>query len=91
MADKEKAGRDGVKVSPDSGKRKEGSAGGRPEDALGSLKESLGIMKKAGERLGRLRKGEVTEKRDWGRPAVTGKGTAARVISGKFPAACVRL
>ena len=58
MADKEKAGRDGVKVSP------EGSAGGRPEDALGSLKESLGIMKKAGERLGRLRKGEVTEKRD---------------------------
>ena len=64
MADKERAGRDGVKVSPDSGKRKEGSAGGRPEDALGSLKESLGIMKKAGERLGRLRKGEVTEKRD---------------------------
>ena len=51
-------------MSPDSGKRKEGSAGGRPEDALGSLKESLGIMKKAGERLGRLRKGEVTEKRD---------------------------
>jgi hypothetical protein len=63
MADKEKAGRDGVKVSPDCGKRKEGSAGGRPEDALGSLKESLGIMKKAGERLGSLRKGGVPEQR----------------------------
>ena len=37
MADKEKAGRDGVKVSPDCGKRKEGSAGGRPEDALGRV------------------------------------------------------
>ena len=63
MADKEKAGRDGVKVSPDCGKRKEGSAGGRPEDALGSLKESLGIMKKAGERLGSLGKGGVPEQR----------------------------
>ncbi len=63
MADKEKAGRDGVKVSPDCGKRKEGSAGGRPEDALGSLKESLGIMKKSGERLGSLRKGGVPEQR----------------------------
>lgn len=64
MSSKEKTGREGLKVSPDSGTRKDGSADGRPEDAPGSLRESLGIMKKAGERLVRLQKGEVPERRD---------------------------
>ena len=39
------------------------SPAGQSEEGLKSLKESLGIMKKAGERLGKLRKGEFPEQR----------------------------
>ena len=58
MSDKEKSGRNGAEHSAEE------QSGSRAEDAIGSLKESIGIMKKAGERLGRLGKGEVPEQRD---------------------------
>jgi len=64
MSDKEKSGRNGAEHSAEERTLPEEKSGSRAEDAIGSLKESIGIMKKAGERLGRLGKGEVPEQRD---------------------------
>lgn len=65
MSDKEKSGRNGAEHSAEERTLPEEKSGSFwVEDAIGSLKESIGIMKKAGERLGRLGKGEVPEQRD---------------------------
>ena len=66
MSNKERPESDSRSQSVDSRNQDLGNKVGTvdPGDSLESLKKSIGIMKKAGERLGSLRKGEVPEQRN---------------------------